>query len=135
MHLKTKLVELVAVACFLCSAPAWALQFTGEQIPGNATDTQPARRLPYYILGPNDEIVILALDADEIANKPIRITTSGDINLPLVGRIHAAGMNLEQLEAEVTQRLAKYIREPHVAINVVEFKSQPVSLFGAVGSP
>ena len=133
MHLKNKLVELLAVACFVCSTPVWALQATIEQKSDSASTS--GARLPYYILGPNDEIVILALDVEEIANKPIRITTSGDINLPMVGRIHAAGMNLEQLEAEVTERLSKYIKEPHVAINVTSFKSQPASVFGYVGAP
>jgi polysaccharide biosynthesis/export protein len=128
-----KIVQLVTIACLVSQGAALAQQPQAEQTP--AKEPSSGARLPYYILGPNDEIVILAVDADEIANKPIRITTSGDINLPMVGRVHAAGMNVEQLEAEVNQRLSKYIKEPHVAINVVQSKSQPVSVFGAVGSP
>ncbi len=135
MQLRTKLVKLVAAALLASTGAAFALQPMGKQIPGINNGPVAAGRLPHYVLGPNDEIVILAVDADEIANKPIRITTSGDINLPLVGRIHAAGMTLEGLEAEVNERLMKYIREPNVAINVTQFKSQPVSVFGAVGSP
>jgi polysaccharide export outer membrane protein len=135
MQLRTKLVELVAVACLLSPAAASARQSGEGQVSGSGNNATTSARLPYYILGPNDEIVILAVDAEEFANKPIRITTSGDINVPLVGRIHAAGMTLEQLEAEVTERLSKYIREPHVAINVTQFKSQPVSVFGSVGNP
>src|SRR5437870_2473509 len=131
---RTKVVVLVTVACLVLHAAASAQQPQSDPSFGNGSNAAGSARLPYYILGPNDEIVILALDADEIANKPTRVTTSGDINLPLIGRIHVAGMNLEQLEAEVTQRLSKYIREPHVAINVTSFKSQPVSVFGAVGS-
>src|SRR5262245_6437860 len=134
MRLRT-VVELILVACFVFRGASLAGQPQSEQTLTNGNDVNRSARLPYYILGPNDEIVILALDAEDIANKPIRITTSGDINLPLVGRIHAAGMNLEQLEAEITERLAKYIKEPHVAISVTQFKSQPVSVFGSVGSP
>jgi len=135
MQLRTKLVKLVAVALLASTGAAFAQQPGGEQVPGTGNSPVAAGRLPHYVLGPDDEIVIQAIDADEIANKPIRITTSGDINLPMVGRIHAAGMTLEQLEAEVTQRLTKYFREPNIAINVTQFKSQPVSVFGAVGSP
>jgi len=134
MQLRTKLVKLVAAALLASTGAAFAQQPGGEQIPGTGYPMA-AGRLPHYVLGPNDEIVIQAIDADEIANKPIRITTSGDINLPMVGRIHAAGMTLEGLEAEVTERLTKYFREPHIAINVTQFKSEPVSVFGAVGSP
>jgi polysaccharide export outer membrane protein len=93
------------------------------------------RQLPEYVLGPSDEILIMALDIDEISNKTLRIGTSGDINLPLVGRIHAAGLTVQQLEHELTDRLKEYIREPQIAVSITQFKSQPVSVWGAVGSP
>src|SRR5437867_10663203 len=127
MELKTKFGVWVTAALVTCTA-ALAQQPIREQ-------TSATGRLPHYILGPNDEIVILSLHAEEIANKPIRITTSGDINLLMIGRIHVAGMTLEALEAEVTERLKAYIRQPDVAINVTQFRSQPVSVFGAVGTP
>ena len=113
---RTKVVVLVTVACLVFHAAASAQQPQSDPRSGDGDKAASSPRLPYYILGPNDEIVISALDADEVGNKSIRITTSGDINLPLVGRIHGAGMSLEELEAEVTQRLSKYIREPHVAM-------------------
>ena len=127
MELRTKFGVWVTVALVTCTATL-AQQPIREQ-------TSTTGRLPHYILGPNDEIVILSLHAEEIANKPIRITTSGDINLLMIGRIHVAGMTLEALEAEVTERLKAYIRQPDVTINVTQFRSQPVSVFGAVGTP
>ena len=42
---------------------------------------------------------------------------------------------MEQLETELDARLKKYVKDPQVAITVVEFRSQPVSVFGAVGTP
>jgi polysaccharide export outer membrane protein len=127
MKLRTKFWVWVAVALATCTA-------TLPQQPVQE-NTPATGRLPHYILGPNDEISILSLHAEEIANKPIRITTSGDINLLMIGRIHVAGMTLEALEAEVTERLKAYIRQPDVTINVTQFRSQPVSVFGAVGTP
>jgi polysaccharide export outer membrane protein len=88
-----------------------------------------------YILGPDDDITIQALDAEEITNKLVRIDTSGNINLPLVGRLRAAGLTVEQLEAEIAARLRTYIQQPQVAISVTNFRSQPVSVLGAVRSP
>lgn len=135
MQQKTKLVGLVIVALFICTSPNRAVQAPTSQTPGNGARPGTGQHLPHYILGPNDEITILSLYAEEIANKTTRITTSGDLNLPLVGRIHVAGMTLEELEVEVADRLKTYYRQPDVAINVVTFKSQPVSVFGYVGSP
>jgi polysaccharide export outer membrane protein len=88
-----------------------------------------------YVLGPGDELVIRALDAEEIAEKPVRIDLAGYIRLPLVGRVKAGGLTVEQLTAELTTRLKQYILEPDVAVSVVQFRSQPVSVIGAVKSP
>jgi polysaccharide export outer membrane protein len=93
------------------------------------------RGLSTYILGPGDEMEVIAVNADEISNRPIRIDSGGEINLPMVGRIRAAGKSLEELENEIEERLRVYIREPDLAITVTQFRSQPVSVLGSVGSP
>jgi polysaccharide export outer membrane protein len=93
------------------------------------------RRLTNYTLGPGDEIVIMSVQAPEIANKPIRITSSGEFTVPMVGRVKAAGKTVQQLENEMVDRLKEYIKEPDVAINITQIRSQPVSVFGAVGKP
>jgi polysaccharide export outer membrane protein len=88
-----------------------------------------------YIIGPNDQIVIHAPNAEEIDNKPVRIDTRGTINLPLIGRIQARGLTSEQLEASINERLSKYLVNPDVTVDVVEMHSQPISVLGAVGNP
>jgi polysaccharide export outer membrane protein len=88
-----------------------------------------------YVLGPDDQITIRALDVEEISEKPIRIEMSGHIRLPLVGRIEAAGLTVEQLENEISQRLKEYVKEPEVTVSIVEFRSQPVSVIGSVKNP
>ena len=88
-----------------------------------------------YVLGPDDSIVIHALEAEEINDKPIRIDMSGNIRLPLAGRIHAAGLTIEQFENEIAERLTPYIKQPQVSVSVTEFRSQPVSIIGSVVSP
>ena len=87
------------------------------------------------LLGPDDQITIRVTDADEISDKPVRISTTGYITLPLAGRIHAAGMTVEQLESEIAERLTNYVNEPAVSVTRMEMRSQPVSVIGAVSSP
>src|SRR5579864_1786684 len=87
-----------------------------------------------YVLGPDDQILIRAVDADEISEKPISIGTDGYIRLPMVGRIHAGDLTVEKLETEISSRLKPYIQDPQVAVSVFEFRSQPVSVFGAVAN-
>ena len=88
-----------------------------------------------YLLGPDDQIVIHASDVPEVSDKPLRLDLSGDINMPMVGRIHAGGLTAEQLEAELIERLKVYLTNPEVAVTVAEFHSQPVSVVGEVTSP
>jgi polysaccharide export outer membrane protein len=88
-----------------------------------------------YVLGPDDEIAIHAIDAPEIPDKPILIGTNGNITLSLIGRVKAAGLTVEQLETELNTQLKQYVKDPQVSITVAEFRSQPVSVFGAVTNP
>ncbi len=88
-----------------------------------------------YVLGPDDIIVIRALEAEEINDKPVRVDMSGNIRLPLIGRVHAAGLTIEQLENALTESLKNYVKQPQLSVSVNEYKSQPVSVIGAVGTP
>jgi len=88
-----------------------------------------------YVLGPDDQIVIHAMESPEISDKPILIGTNGNITLPLIGRVKAGGLSVEQLETELNARLKKYVKDPEISVTVVEFRSQPVSVFGAVTKP
>lgn len=87
-----------------------------------------------YLLGPADRIVIHVLDVPDISANPQRLDPNGDLKLPMIGRVHAAGMTLDQLERELRKRLKVYLEEPDVAVTVTEFHSQPVSVIGAVGT-
>ena len=87
------------------------------------------------VLGPNDQISIRALDAEEISDKTYRVSSSGDLTLPMIGTLRAAGLTVGQLESDVAAALRKYIRNPKVAISVAEVHSQPVSVIGAVTTP
>ena len=88
-----------------------------------------------YVLGANDLISIHATDADEINDKPIRIDEDGYIRLPMVGRIKASGLTLDQLQTVISDRLRTYIKDPQAAVSVVESHSERVSVLGSVKSP
>jgi polysaccharide export outer membrane protein len=95
----------------------------------------PTETATTYVLGPDDVIALKALDADEISNPSIRIDPSGYISLPMLGRVAAGGLTVQALEKDLSTRLRTYVREPVVAVSVVEYRSQPVSVIGTVGQP
>ena len=88
-----------------------------------------------YVLGPDDQIVIHAIDAPEISDKPFLIGMNGNVTLPLIGRVQAGGLTVEQFETELNTGLKKYMHDPQVSVTVAEFRSQPVSVFGSVARP
>jgi polysaccharide biosynthesis/export protein len=91
-----------------------------------------------YVLGPDDEIMIRGIDPPESSGKPdapVLIGTNGDITLPLIGRVKAGGLTVEELEEELTTRYKEFIQDPQISVTVTEFRSQPVSVFGAVTKP
>ena len=111
------------------------------QNPAAQTTPQPLQQLPpdsirpNYVLGPNDQILIRAPEAEEIDNRPFRIDPDGNINLPLVGHIHAAGMTLQEFEADLVKRLREYIREPQVFVQISQYRSEPVFFVGLFAKP
>ncbi|MGB4785559.1 MAG: polysaccharide biosynthesis/export family protein [Candidatus Acidiferrum sp.] len=88
-----------------------------------------------YLLGPDDQLEISGPELSELANKPVRIDGDGDIQAPLVGRVHVSGLTVQQTEQALNKLLSTYIRDPQVVVNVAEVRSQPVSILGAVNTP
>ncbi|MDX2149538.1 MAG: polysaccharide biosynthesis/export family protein [Bryobacteraceae bacterium] len=88
-----------------------------------------------YLLGPGDQITVNAMNVEELPKEPIRIGTDGYIGLPLIGRVKAAGVTVSALEAELAKKLSAYVLQPSVSVNLVEMRSQPVSVLGAVNKP
>ena len=86
------------------------------------------------IIGPEDVVTIYVLDAEEL-NRGWRVNTTGELNLPLIGKIQAAGLTVEEFERSLTEKLKAVIRFPQVFVSVTEIKSQPVTVVGAVGKP
>ena len=90
---------------------------------------------PSYILGTNDQILIRVPQAKEIDNHQFRIDGSGNINLPRVGQIHVAGMNLQELETHLVKRLRESVGEPQVVVTVAQIGSPPVFFVGLFVKP
>ena len=88
-----------------------------------------------YVLGAGDEISLNVVDMPEVSAKQLRIGPNGDVDLPLIGSINASGLTIEQLKSSLASKLAKYITDPEISINLVENQSRTVSVLGEVNSP
>jgi polysaccharide biosynthesis/export protein len=98
---------------------------------GGTTSSSPEE----YLLGPEDQIKIWARGMEEIPATPLRVDPSGYVDLPLLGRIRASGLSLDQFKETLSTALAKEVRQPQVSVEIADFGSQPVSVMGAVNTP
>jgi polysaccharide export outer membrane protein len=101
-------------------------------LPGKGAEQEEPKS---YVLGPGDIIQVSVLDMEEVGKYPNRIDLRGFINLPVVGRVEAAGLTSEQLEAKIRERLRTQLKAPDVTVSITEMRSQPVSVLGAVTQP
>ncbi len=88
-----------------------------------------------YVLGPEDSLNVRVVHLDELGDAPYPVDLRGNVNFPRIGRVHAAGKTVEQLESELTQRYKEYLQDPVVNVSVAEFHSQPISILGSVKTP
>jgi polysaccharide export outer membrane protein len=128
------LAWLLALASCMCPRMSNAgTQASGT--PGEPPIRELAANVPAsYVLGPDDQMVIHVVDVPEITATPQKLDRDGDLRLPMVGRVHAAGMTIAQLESELSKRLKEYLQNPDVSIMVTDSRSQVVSIIGAVPS-
>lgn len=88
-----------------------------------------------YQLGPGDEIKVQQPNAEELDGKTARVDDQGFVNLPLAGRLQVGGLTVQQTEAMLTQTLSRLLLHPAPVVSVSEYRSQPVSVMGAVNKP
>lgn len=89
-----------------------------------------------YVLRPSDKISVVVFREKDLSVESVPISAEGRISLPLVGGIDAAGMTIAEVESSIEQILgARYLRNPDVSVNIVEYVSHRVTVEGAVENP
>ncbi len=91
-----------------------------------------------YRIGADDRLQITVWRNPELSvTVPVR--PDGKISVPLIGDVLAGGNTPEQVAALIKQKLTAFIREPNVAVLVVELRSHEfisrVRVTGAVRTP
>lgn len=86
-------------------------------------------------LGPEDVISVDVFDQPNYSRANIIVPPNGRISYPLIGHINIAGRTIEELEAEFTEKLSEYIREPKVSIQIAQIHSLKFMVIGDVAQP
>jgi polysaccharide export outer membrane protein len=89
-----------------------------------------------YNLRPADQLTVTVFREPELSLEKVRIGVEGNVSLPMIGSIPAAGMTAKQFEQDVTRRLAAAgLKGPVVSVNIAEYASHLVTVEGAVDKP
>ncbi|MEW5816772.1 MAG: polysaccharide biosynthesis/export family protein [Spirochaetota bacterium] len=87
-----------------------------------------------YVIGPEDVLYIHVWREDTLSrNVPVRI--DGNISLPLIDEVRAAGLTPLQLKEIITEKLKKFIDLPNVSVIVMEANSYKVYVSGEIRTP
>jgi polysaccharide export outer membrane protein len=88
-----------------------------------------------YRIGPRD-LIAVRVDEDAKLNGNGRVSETGVVNLPLLGDVPVAGKTTAEAAALLKRLLEeKYMQRASVDVQVVEFRSRPISVIGAVKQP
>jgi len=88
-----------------------------------------------YVIGPEDKLTIRVFEVKDLSFDNEQVDASGQIMLPLIGKVKASGQTTEQLEEDITHRLEKYLQSPQVSVSITESASQKVTVEGNVKNP
>lgn len=92
-----------------------------------------------YLVGARDLLEIEIYELEE-PNKSkqlrARVNQDGNVLVPLIGTVTAAGRSVGDIQTEITARLdADYLVNPSVSVMVAEHQARRVTVLGAVQTP
>lgn len=91
-----------------------------------------------YLIGVDDRLQVTVWRNPELS-VIVPVRPDGKISVPLIGDVQAGGRTPEQVANHIRERLANYIREPHVTVILTELRSHEflsrVRVTGAVRLP
>ena len=132
---------LIALAVLLMASMAWA-QAEGEDAapasPPAPAEVASGEFSELYRIGVDDRLQVSVWRNPELSvTVPVR--PDGRISVPLVGDVMAGGRAPQEVAADIEKQLATYVRDPKVAVILVDLRSHEfisrVRVTGAVRQP
>lgn len=97
---------------------------------------QPLSASDDYVIGAQDVLTITSYDQPELSGR-FAVETDGTFTYPFIGRLHAGGRTLREVEAGLKQRLVDlgFFTHPQVAVAIASYRSQRIFILGEVSKP
>ncbi len=129
---------LLATAALTLAAPGQALaQSRGTTTPARNTQKTapaPAPAVPQdYLIGPEDVLGVLFWRETDISGD-VTVRPDGQVTLPLIGELKAAGLTPAALQAQVLEAAQRFLTDPNVSVVVKQMNSRKIFITGQVGT-
>jgi polysaccharide export outer membrane protein len=134
MKLKRAMCTILVVG--LASLVAYAQRSDGaDQNPPASDPRMPISQAnSTYVVGP-DDMLFISVWKEKDLTETLPVRADGMISLPLLNDVRAAGLTPMQLSSDITEKLRKYVSDPHVTVIVTQMNSQRVYVTGEVMHP
>ncbi len=127
--------DLTRAALLKYNSPAPAVSDTlNGKIVRGSVEAGKGHSSADYQIGPEDLLEIEVFQVPDLKTVA-RVSARGYIKLPLVDELKAGGETVSELESLIAEKLQKYVKEPVVSVFVKEYRSQQISVLGAVKNP
>ncbi|MFH1857509.1 MAG: polysaccharide biosynthesis/export family protein [Candidatus Omnitrophota bacterium] len=108
--------------------------FTAPEAPSEYEEYGAVPAELQYIIGPSDKLRIAVWRHSDL-DMTVTVRSDGRISYPLVDDLYVSGLTPQQLDDELTGRLAATLRNPQVTVIIEEFNSKAVYVLGEVKKP
>jgi polysaccharide export outer membrane protein len=88
-----------------------------------------------FAVGPGDVLEVLVPNVKELEDRTVRVDGKGDIDLPLLGSMHVAGLSEPELGSLLVKKLDDYVYHPEAQVFVKNYNNRQVSVTGEVRLP
>jgi polysaccharide export outer membrane protein len=108
-------------------------------LPGHSSEQEKPQQQAdssALVLGPGDEVDISVYGAPDLSGHT-RVSSDGNISMPLVGNIRVGGMTSSEAEGAIEAQLRQnnILNDPHVSVFARGYGSSAVSVVGEVVKP
>jgi polysaccharide biosynthesis/export protein len=136
-------VAIVAVAVVALSGCVSSRRIVSGEV--TSTGTENAIKVPgtdgtsgfgAYSIGPDDVLAVRVFREPDLSYESVRVDSEGRFEMPLIGRVEAAGKSPDELSREIARRYgSNYLVNPQIAVNVLQANSKRLTIEGAVDKP
>lgn len=83
----------------------------------------------------DDRLMISITDMPTVSEKPHQVDPDGNVDLPLMGKLKAEGLTVDQFQRLLTEQVRVYIREPQISIRLVTKVENRFAVAGGFKNP